>query len=227
MRDQTTLRTLTGTRAMRHSARAVETATAGCGSPNNTGGHAATRAAFFMSDCARARLPYGVRARGSLRAGRFLCSGLPHPAFRSPPHVEVGWRIKPPTQEAIMPSFTRTSAHSRASHRPVRLSLVASRCSDAAPPYVDFAPLASFAEVEAFDRDYERRWGASRLVAFGLLTKSREQIEAFAAEHGATAMADMLKRVATYQEHLQEGAAAAQLCVDRLAAVLAGQGGAA
>lgn len=226
MSDPNTLRTLTGTRVMRHSARAVETATAGFGDSNNTGGHAAIRAAFFMSDCAPARLFYGVRARGSLRAGRFLCSGSPTPRFGRRPFGD-GRRIKPPTQEAIMPSCTRTSAHPRASHHPVRLSLVASRCGDAAPPYVDFAPLASFAEVEAFDRDYERRWGASRLVAFGLLTKSREQIEAFASEHGAAAMADMLKRVATYQEHLQEGAAAAQLCVDRLAAVLAGQGGAA
>ncbi|MCX9155880.1 hypothetical protein OPU71_07025 [Niveibacterium sp. 24ML] len=126
-----------------------------------------------------------------------------------------------------MPSSIRTPAHSRASHHPVHLSLVASRGADVAPSFVDFAPLASFAEVEAFDRDYERRWGASRLIAFGLLTKSRDQIEAFAAEHGAAAMADMLKRVATYQEHLQEGASAVQLCIDRLAAVLAEQGGAA
>ncbi len=226
MSDPTTLRTLTGTRAIRHSDRAVETATAGFGDLNQIGGHAATRAAFFMSVCARARLLHGVRARGSLRAGRFRFAGSPTPRFGRRPFGD-GWRFNTVKSEAIMPSFTRTSAHSRASHRPVRLSLVASRCSDAAPPYVDFAPLASIAEVEAFDRDYERRWGASRLVAFGLLTKSREQIEAFAAEHGATAMADMLKRVATYQEHLQEGAAAAQLCVDRLAAVLAGQGGAA
>lgn len=226
MSDPNTLRTLTGTRVMRHSARAVETATAGFGDLDYLGGHAATRAAFFMSVCAPARLLHGVRAWGSLRAGRFQGAGSPTPRFGRRPFGD-GRRFYTATLEAVMPSCTRTFAHSRASHHPVRLSLVASRCADAAPPSVDFAPLASFAEVEAFDRDYERRWGASRLVAFGLLTKSREQIEAFAAEHGAAAMADMLKRVATYQEHLQEGAAAAQLCVDRLAAVLAGQGGAA
>ncbi|WP_374510563.1 hypothetical protein [Niveibacterium sp.] len=117
---------LTAALSLLHPLPVADTEAAGFGDPNNTGGPAAIRAAFFMSDCAPARLLYGVRAWGSLRAGRFLCSGSPTPRFGRRPFGD-GRRIKPSTQEAIMVVTTRTSARSTEPHTPVRLAFTAAR----------------------------------------------------------------------------------------------------
>ena len=110
--------------ALLHSFRVADTEATRFGDLYYLGGHAATRAAFFMSVCAPARLLHGVRAWGSPRAGRFQGAGSPTPRFGRRPFGD-GRRLCTATLEAIMVVTTRTSARSTAPQTTVRLAFTA------------------------------------------------------------------------------------------------------
>jgi hypothetical protein len=88
--------------------------------PGNKGGHDRRKSGFFVSKKAHVRR-YGRAVWSSLRAHRFLCTGMPARTVR-PPNLAFGLGVKEPIQRTMnmnAPSLKRyraISTHTRNTH---------------------------------------------------------------------------------------------------------------